>query len=413
MALKVLYKLGTREAYRNLSERQPNALYWLNDVRELRLGDDLYSGGVRVVDSYDMLPSVSLAAAETLYLCEDTGNGYVVNSDFTKWIPAVHGVDGETLEYNESGLIAVKALPIAKVTGLEDRLQAIEKATVESINVKGSDEISVAEDGTLGLVAVPLEKVTDLSGRLESLQTQINTIVNNPDTEGVINSINEFTQYVEEHGELAEGFRADIDANKKAVEDLVAVNATLITKKEVYAVAELVKYEVADVPLGTLVNYSDHEIRIMCPTNATWNKQNVGEGGDANTYYMTFKTYAPSDDAVGYVEHLNGQSDPEILTQFNTDAFGRRYQPTWLGLAKYDEATGEWTYYGKSSSESKYIGWDYQIDWYNADGVMIASDAVRINLSNENCYNALEPYYLAEINATLAEMEASYTWGSI
>lgn len=44
------------------------------------------------------------------------------------------------------------------------------------------------------------------------LQTQINTITNNPDTEGVINSINEFTQYISDHGEIAEGFRSDIDS---------------------------------------------------------------------------------------------------------------------------------------------------------------------------------------------------------
>ena len=38
--------------------------------------------------------------------------------------------------------------------------------------------------------------------------------MNNPDTEGVINSINEFTQYIADHGEIADGFRADIDKNK-------------------------------------------------------------------------------------------------------------------------------------------------------------------------------------------------------
>lgn len=60
----------------------------------------------------------------------------------------------------------------------------------------------------------------------EALQTQINTIMNNPDAEGAINSINEFTQYVEDHGTIADGFRTDIDKNKediaanaKAIED--------------------------------------------------------------------------------------------------------------------------------------------------------------------------------------------------
>ena len=52
----------------------------------------------------------------------------------------------------------------------------------------------------------------------EALQNQINTIMNNPDAEGAINSINEFTQYVEEHGTIAEGFRTDIDANKTNID---------------------------------------------------------------------------------------------------------------------------------------------------------------------------------------------------
>lgn len=154
------------------------------------------------------------------------------------------------------------------------------------------------------------------------------------------------------------------------------------------------KYEIVDVPVGTLVDYGEREIRVMCPTGSVWNKQSVGAGGDPNCYYAAFKTYAPSDDAVGYIEHLGNQVDSEILTTFSIDEYGRRYQTTWLALAKYDEATDTWTYYGSSSSEKKYIGWDYQIDWYDADGVMIASDCVRINLSNEDCHSEIKPYYI-------------------
>lgn len=66
----------------------------------------------------------------------------------------------------------------------------------------------------------------------EDLQAQINTIMNNPDTEGVINSINEFTQYIADHGEIAEGFRADIDANAKAIEDHETLAAQTYETKE-------------------------------------------------------------------------------------------------------------------------------------------------------------------------------------
>lgn len=176
------------------------------------------------------------------------------------------------------------------------------------------------------------------------------------------------------------------------------------------------KYEIANVPEGTLVDYRESEIRVMCKADAVFTKQSVGVGGDANSYYMTFKTYAPSDDAVGYIEHLGGQVDKEILTSFNVDEYGRRYQPTWLALAKYDEATGAWTYYGAKSTSEKMTGWDYQIDWYDADGVMIASDSVRINLSNENCHYEIKPYYVGammtevetKIEEKIKEMESSY-----
>lgn len=174
------------------------------------------------------------------------------------------------------------------------------------------------------------------------------------------------------------------------------------------------RYEVTDVPAGTLVDYFDKEIRIMCPTNAEFVKQAVGTGGDANSYYMTFKTYAPDDSIVGYIEHLNGEADPEVLTDLKTDEYGRKYQPTWLALAKYDDTTG-WTYYGANSSTERYIGWNYQIDWYNADGVMVKSDVVRINLSNEDCHNAIEPYYMGsmmnkvntKIEEKIAEVEGA------
>lgn len=193
---------------------------------------------------------------------------------------------------------------------------------------------------------------------------------------------------------------ADVEAKiEDAVADSVASAKSYTDGKVEAAISEHMekKYEITDVPVGTLVDYRDSEIRVMCPADAVFTKQSVGDGGDSNTYYMTFKTYVYDDNVVGYIEHLNGQADSEILTDLKTDEYGRRYQPTWLGLAKYDEATDIWNYYGASSSVEKYIGWDYQIDFYNADGVMIASDSVRINLSNEDCHSEIKPYYMGSM----------------
>lgn len=211
----------------------------------------------------------------------------------------------------------------------------------------------------------------------------------------------------------------EVDAKVgKAVTDSVA-SANAYTDKMVEAAMDehlTKKYEITDVPEGTLVDYRENEIRVMCKADAVFTKQSVGAGGDANGYYMTFKTYFP-ENAVGYIEHLNGQDDEEILTSFNVDEYGRKYQPTWLALALYDETAGVWNYYGAKSEKNRYIGYDYQIDWYDANDVMIASDNVRINLSNENCHFEIEPYYVGNvmtkvetmIEEKIAEVDSAYT----
>lgn len=66
----------------------------------------------------------------------------------------------------------------------------------------------------------------------EALQNQINTIMNNPETEGVIDSINEFTTYITEHGTIAEGFRTDIDKNADDIAENAAAIAGIATVYE-------------------------------------------------------------------------------------------------------------------------------------------------------------------------------------
>lgn len=116
------------------------------------------------------------------------------------------------------------------------------KTVVEYINAKTD---GIATSGNLEALGQRVSAIegdylkgedkTELEGKItaeedrakgveESLQTQINTIMNNPDAEGAINSINEFTQYVTEHGTIAEGFRTDIDKNKEDI----AANAKAI-----------------------------------------------------------------------------------------------------------------------------------------------------------------------------------------
>lgn len=101
--------------------------------------------------------------------------------------------------------------------GLAARIKAVEDDyLVEDDKTELSNAIALKADAS-----ALAQEVSDRETAVSGLQTQINTIMNNPDAEGAINSINEFTKYVEEHGTIADGFRADIDKNK---EDIAAMD---------------------------------------------------------------------------------------------------------------------------------------------------------------------------------------------
>lgn len=270
----------------------------------------------------------------------------------------------------------------------------------------------IDRNGNPVIVKNNTEEVKALEAGVEALEAEIATKVSAEEVETKIT-------------DAKEEVLADVDAKVEAMDSKVSEVESKVSevKEEILsdieekvesAVAnsdksyEKSKYEIADAPDGTIVDYRDCEIRIMCPADAVFVEQAVGAGGDASCYYVTFKTYVFDDRVTGYIEHLGDKVDAEILTDLKTDEYGRKYQPTWLSIAKRDEA-GVWTYYGKNSSEEKYIGWDYQIDWYDANGVMIGSDCIRINLSNEDCHNKIEPYYASGMTASAVQKANLYT----
>lgn len=274
---------------------------------------------------------------------------------------------------------------------------AIASKAVDAYDVlflSGEDETPAIgwldKDGNPIIIA-PSDDLAEVKGQVEA---ELKTKADATDVEALEGQMAEKANTVDVESKIG-----------KAVTDSVASANAYTDKLVEAAMGEHLtkKYEIANVPEGTLVDYRENEIRVMCPVDAVFTKQNVGAGGDGNSYYMTFKTYFPAN-AVGYIEHLGDQSDAEILTSHSKDEYDRKYQPTWLALAKYDDATGVWNYNGKNSTASKYIGWDYRIDWYDADGVMIASDSVRINLSNENCHSEIKPYYVGTMMTEVETM---------
>ena len=292
---------------------------------------------------------------------------------------------------------------LSRVEGLENKIDGVGEGTIDAkINAKINDFASkMSDDGTVNTLKELVDYVANHGGEIDTLVADVMTLQQlvggESVREQVANAIKNSGHITKE--EAATTLLSKIDAQ-----------STYMSKVEAAATLENVKYEISHKPVGTLVDYRDKEIRVMVPSNAQFVKQNVGDGGDANTYYITFNTYAPNDNAVGYREYLGNQADSEILTKFSTDEYGRRYQSTWLGVAKYDESTDSWSYYGKSSTANKYIGWNYRIDWYDKNGVVIDSYGTRINLSNEMCHNSIEPFYMGsvvkgvKVNGTLLDV---------
>ena len=214
-------------------------------------------------------------------------------------------------------------------------------------------------------------------------------------------------------------------ATKVAAEEIDAKIETAVTEKVESTISKMefevdVDYEISHKPDGTLVDYRDKEIRVMIPVDTQFELQNSGAGADANSYYIGFKAYAPNDEVVNFKEDLAEIITDDTMYAFEGNDFagidedGRKFSIVWLPVAKHDDST--WTYYGANSNSDKYIGWHYSVEWYNANGKVIASDCIRINLSNENCHSSVKPYYIGEmmksveamVEKKVAETESAY-----
>lgn len=425
-------KVALQATYDNLSVKDAQVLYWIDETQRLYCGEKLYgtgsnasatAAGLLSSEDYKQLkaliangPAINLTPVDNSILINDSKIGVQLSA-----------VEGNMLSIEKDGLF----VPAVDLTDTTNRLTAVENSILQlQADIVGGIRYK-------GAVAT-IDKLPT-----NAKQGDLYEVIDDG-SEWCYNG-EEWFEYGSAHFTPVAGDGIQINGNEIAIKiadnahGLVIVDGTLALNlatakndgamsKEDKAFIDSIpyayvakKYEITDAPEGTLVNYYEKEIRIMCPENAEYHLQSVGAGGNKNKYYVTFRTYAPNG-AVGYIEHLNGQVDAEILKDIKVDNYGRRYQPTWLGVAEYDAESGVWSYYGDNSTANNYIGWDYQIDWYNADDVIIDSDSIRINLSNKDCHFTSEPYYMAgyaesseveELKATIAVMEDIYTWGEM
>lgn len=296
------------------------------------------------------------------------------------------------------------------VDGLQSAIAGL-KSDVKTLQ----DIVGTTDEGEDPLITRVQSLETKMDGTGEGtvdakIDAKINAWADNVTDNGTVDTIVELVDYVAKHGVEASKMASDITTLQSLVGDTsvaeqiagAVAGAGHIVEDKAMAIFSKVKYEVAYKPVGTLVDYRDKEIRVMCPANTEWALQNSGENADANMYYIGFKAYAPSADVVGFKEDLAEVIGDNTLYSFEdnefagVDKFGRKYSVVWLPAARYDAEADTWTYYGSMSSTEKYIGWYYSVEWYNAEGKIVATDTIRINLSDEKCHTNIKPYYAEE-----------------
>lgn len=467
MAQNVKFYFGAQAKYDALLEKDSMALYFIEDTQRLYKGDVLLAVGAKATSLAAGLMSAEdkaklddlVAASGASNLTAVDGTIKLTETEDGKSIGvAVSTQDGNSLVVAEDGLF----VPVAKEISIPE--YAIEKQEVaedgfavsyklkKTVGGESSyvgDVINIAKD--MVLKSATLEIVTEEDVPYDGAE------VGDPYIDMAFNDTSASHVYIPVSGLVdtyTAGYGIEIIDGKVSVKiaeesnGLVAVDGALkielatstsagalsavdkafidsipevfASKEMVAATYERMKYEIAYKPVGTIVDYRDHEIRVMCPADTQWVKQSVGATGSANMYYMGFKAYAP-DGAVSFKEDDKEFIEDQTMYYFENnefagiDKFGRKYSIVWLALATYDEASDTWTYFGKNSTAEKYIGWYYTVEWFDENGVKIGADQIRINLSNEDCHYANKPYYMANYATVdqITSIEEAYSWGEL
>lgn len=375
----------------------------------------------------EALASGAIDAFDILFLDGDTDNpkvGWIDKDGNVIIVPSAEAAEDE--------VIVVDALPAAGKSGVVyivgNEVHIWDGA--KFVKISESTDLSAFEGRVSALetnvstlegdAASAKEEVSAINGKVSALESDIASVKSEVATKASAEEVDALESVVAAKADAEKVVALETEVATKANAEQVAADiaqakadavadANAYADKQAAAVLDKClgeKYEITSTPKGTLVDYRDKEIRVMVPAGTQWVKQSVGANGNANMYYMGFKAYAP-EGAVSFKEDDLITIEDQTMYYFEgndfagTDKYGRKYSIVWLALAMYDEASGTWSYFGEKSSTEKYIGWYYSVEWYDADGVVIASDRIRINLSNEACHSEIKPFYMSDVEAEI------------
>ena len=175
---------------------------------------------------------------------------YLKAADKTELANAIAAEASRADAAEKANAAAIKAvsddyLKAADKTELQGNIDEVagDVADIVADYLKAADKTELQNAIDLKAAQTALDAEVERATKAEAgLQTQIDTIMNNPDAEEAINSINEFAAWVAEHGTVADGMRTDINKNK----DDIAAEAKRAGEAEVALAGRLDVLEAID-----------------------------------------------------------------------------------------------------------------------------------------------------------------------
>lgn len=431
----VIFKQGTREQYNAIAVKDANTLYWLSDTKELYKGDVLYGTGAEATAAVaglmsaedkaklDALVSGGISGLTAVDASVIIGTG----DDATTIGVQISKVEGNILELKDDGLFVPPAAASDSVEFEIELQETPEDGYAATYKLKRTD----SEGSTYVGDAINLPKDAVLTGgTYEIVKTKDEPYegaeVGDPYVDLVVANAEESHIYIPLKG-LVDTVKAgngiavvdntiSIKLNDGATngltvtEDGLALSVATPESSGAMSAADKkfvdtipvvygrVGYEATNMLPGARFDVNGKEIRVMFPSDAPFVKpEGEAAGRDNNRYYFGLRVFAPSDDVTGFKE-ADSETIPDgtPLEDFNgsssgVDKYGRKYDVCWFPVAKYDDETGAWTYFGDASKPGEYVGWFHTIEWYK-DSECVGSETVRINLTNKDCHNSLKTF---------------------
>ena len=162
--------------------------------------------------------------------------------------------------------------------------------------------------------------------------------------------------------------------------------------------------EFTSYPAGSQIAYGEDYIRI-CPSNdqSSYYLQNVGEGGDNNTFYGDVRFYYP-EGAVKFKETSwnTTSAEPDISTkEFDLivnehpgvdPVTGRKYILDWRPFAYYTPETKAWTPYGWNKPLGEFAKLFNRIQWFDENDNLLRDDYIEYQYASEDTFEAFGTY---------------------